>query len=48
MAISTAALMAAALGISGIYRISYMAVRMMADAMRGMRAKDQPTAYRLM
>ena len=44
LAISTASLMAAALGTSGTYSTSYMAVRMMAAAMRGMRAKDQPTA----
>ena len=44
LAISTASLMAAELGIAGIYSTSYMAVRRMAAAMRGMRAKDQPTA----
>ena len=48
MAISTASLMAAALGMSGIYSTSYMAVRITADAIRGMREKFQPTEKRLM
>ena len=45
LAISTASLMAAPLGTSGIYRISNMATRMMAEATRGIRAKLQPLAY---
>ena len=35
-------------GISGIYRISYMATRMTAEAISGMRSKRQPCAYRAM
>ena len=45
LAISTASLMDTPLGMSGIYKISYMATRMMAEATRGMRAKFQPLAY---
>ena len=32
-------------GVSGMYRISYMATRMMAEATSGIRAKFQPLAY---
>ena len=45
LAISTASLMAAALGISGIYITSYIATRIMAEATRGMRENRQPLAY---
>ena len=45
MVISTASLMAAALGISCIYRISYMATRMIAMATRFRREYFQPMAY---
>ena len=45
LATSRASLMAAPLGMSGIYKISYMATRMMAEATSGMRAKLQPLAY---
>ena len=45
LAISSASLMAAPAGTSGRYRISYMATRITAAAIREIREKDQPTAY---
>ena len=45
LAISTASLMEAPWGMSGMYKISYMATRMMAEATRGIRAKLHPLEY---